>query len=127
MQGKNLKSFQGIENTWAPGHPTADAVGAYIDAETLQMYSVNANFNDQLIYGCQSKLKFYKKSIIPLFTLEPCDADCQQSVDGKVEGDLANPATIRVCKNDGTCATLPQKSSGLKIMASMALLLIFLF
>ena len=36
-----------------------------------------------------------------------CDATCQQNVDAEVQGDLAIPATIKVCKNDGTCATCP--------------------
>ena len=66
-----------------------------------------------------------------IIVLELCDATCQQNVDGTVEWELDSkgefdPSTLRVCKNDGTCLS-ELGSSGLKIMASIALLLIFLF
>ena len=72
-------------NNWAAGEPQTANTKAYYDIETMKLTSVVDYNNAQYTLAC----------------IGPCDATCQQNVDGTVVG---NPQTdfenVAVCKPD---------------------------
>ena len=87
-------------NNWAAGEPQTANTKAYYDIETMKLTSVVDYNNAQYTLACIGKLTFLIFFVYCSIS-GPCDATCQQNVDGTVVG---NPQTdfenVAVCKPD---------------------------